>query len=68
MHSFKKTKSMSALLEERGKRQRGPEEVPGSVSKAEGRISLDSLVENVKRKSHVAGEDRVGKRRKLAPK
>jgi len=59
---------MSALLEERGKRQRGREEVPGSVSKAERHKSLNSLVENVKRKSHVAGEDRAGKRRKLAPK
>jgi len=66
--SFKKTKSMSALLEERGKRQRGPGEVPGSVPKVGGQKSLDSLVENVKRKSRVVRDDRVGKRRKLAPK
>ena len=59
---------MSALLEERSKRQHGREEVTGSVSKAEGQKSLDSLVESVKRKSYVIGEDRVGKRRKLAPK
>ena len=59
---------MSALLEERGKRHRGREGVPGPVSKAEGHKSLDKLVENVKRKSHVDGEGRAGKRRKLAPK
>jgi len=43
---------MSALLEERSKRQQGREKVPDSVSKAEGQKSLDSLVESVKRKSH----------------
>jgi len=59
---------MSALLDERGKRQRGQEEVSGSIPKAGGQKSLDSLVENLKRKSRVAGDDRVGKRRKLAPK
>ena len=59
---------MSALLEERSKRQRGQEGDPGSVPKAGGQKSLDSLVENVKRKSRVVGGDRVGKRRKLAPK
>lgn len=59
---------MSALLEERGKRQQSRGEAPGSVSKAEGQKSLSSLVENVKRKSHVARENRAGKRRKLAPK
>ena len=59
---------MSALLEERSKRQRSREEAPGSVSKAEGQKSLSSLVESVKRKSHVIGESGVGKRRKLAPK
>ena len=53
---------MSALLEERNKRQQGREEVSG---KAEGQKSLNSLVESVKRKSH-AIEKRVGKRRKLA--
>lgn len=68
IHSFKKTKSMSALLEERSKRQEGREEVSGSVSRTEGQKSLDNLVENVKRKSHAIGENRVGKRRKLAPK
>jgi hypothetical protein len=59
---------MSALLEERNKRQQGLEEVPGSASRAEGLKSLNSLVESVKRKSHVIGEDRAGKRRKAAPK
>ena len=59
---------MSALLEERGNRQRRPEDVPGSVSKVGGQKSLDVLVESVKRKSRVVGDDRVGKRRKLAPK
>jgi hypothetical protein len=59
---------MSALLEERSKRQQGREEVPGSVSKAEGQKSLNSLVESVKRKNHAIGGNGVGKRRKLAPK
>lgn len=66
--SFKKTKSMSALLEERSKRHHGREEVPGSVSKAKEQNSLGSLVESVKRKSHMTGESHAGKRRKLAPK
>ena len=60
---------MSALLEERGKRQQGQEKITGSVSKAEGQNSLNSLVESVKRKSHIViGGNGVGKRRKLAPK
>lgn len=59
---------MSALLEERSKRQQSRERTPGSVSKAEGQKSLDSLVESVKRKSHAIGGNGVGKRRKLTPK
>jgi len=57
---------MSALLEERSKRQQGREKVPGSISKAEGQKSLDSLVESVKRKSHAVGETGARKRRKQA--
>ncbi|KAF9787150.1 hypothetical protein BJ322DRAFT_703180 [Thelephora terrestris] len=63
---FKKTKSMSALLEERRKRQQGKEEVSDSMSKAEGQKSLSSLVESVKRKSRAIEEKHVRKRRKLA--
>jgi len=59
---------MSALLEERGKRQQGQEKVPGSVSKPEGQKSLNSLVESVKRKSHAVGETGARKRRRQAPK
>ncbi|KAF9651854.1 hypothetical protein BDM02DRAFT_3202011 [Thelephora ganbajun] len=65
---FKKTKSMAVLLEERKKRQQGLEELPGSVYKVGEQKSLNSLVESVKRKSHVIREAHVGKRRKLAPK
>ncbi|KAI0815044.1 hypothetical protein BC629DRAFT_1588722 [Irpex lacteus] len=66
---FKKTKSMSALLEERSKRQRnkqGGDDYTRPVSNTGGtsQPNLKSLVESVKRKS--AGMDgSVGKRRKL---
>lgn len=66
-HSFKKTESMSALLEERSRRQGGRAEASASGS-VSSRKSLESLVENVKRKSDAIGEDNSGKRRKLAPK
>lgn len=57
---------MTALLEERNKRQQTREEAPGFIPTAEGQKGLDSLVERVKRKSHAIGEKGVGKRRKLA--
>ena len=70
--SFKKTKSMAALLEERQKRQReirGNEMDVNLVKSRKGGVSdsrnLQSLVESVKRKSlqsEVAGQ---GKRRRL---
>jgi len=65
---FKKTKSMSALLEERHRRQQTlRDEVKSSASKAShaaGERGLQSLVESVKRKSANA-ERHMGKRRKL---
>lgn len=65
---FKKTKSMSALLEERHRRQQTlRNEVKSSASKAShaaGKRGLHSLVESVKRKSANA-ERHMGKRRKL---
>ncbi|KAI0068254.1 hypothetical protein BV25DRAFT_1987063 [Artomyces pyxidatus] len=68
---FKKTKSMSALLEERSKRRKSKgNDTPGDASgdlaameKGNGH-SLKSLVESVKRKSATA-DGGVGKRRKL---
>ncbi|EMD42120.1 hypothetical protein CERSUDRAFT_90716 [Gelatoporia subvermispora B] len=66
---FKKTKSMSALLEERSKRQRNTsarheERVAAKSQEVSGEKSLQSLVESVKRKS--AATDRgMGKRRKV---
>lgn len=70
--SFKKTKSMAALLEERQKRQRSTradgEDVSvrdsAGLSRGTGEKSLKSLVESVKRKS-ISGDQGVGKRRKL---
>ncbi|KAH9950404.1 hypothetical protein B0H21DRAFT_533803 [Amylocystis lapponica] len=67
---FKKTKSMSALLEERSKRQKkhsGPKD-PVATQSGESIASgsLKSLVESVKRKSAAAAEQpRMGKRRKV---
>jgi len=67
---FKKTKNMSALLEERAKRQRqkysdadGPAPIKPQDSGAHD--SLKSLVESVKRKSAVMEQSGTGKRRKL---
>lgn len=58
---------MSALLEERNKRQHGQEVISDVVSKVEGQKSLHNLVESVKRKSQGGTEGKqVGKRRKLA--
>lgn len=66
---------MSALLNERSKRQRhrlesegadGPTRMAKSSSSVDSRSNLKSLVESVKRKSMVVGGERsVGKRRKL---
>lgn len=57
---------MSALLEERNKRQQGRDDVSGVISKGEGQKSLSSLVESVKRKSQGIEEKHGKKRRKLA--
>ena len=68
--SFKKTKSMSALLDERSKRQKektdkGETAPVSSRANAESKTNLKSLVESVKRKSAADGQKRMGKRRKL---
>lgn len=69
--SFKKTKSMTALLEERSKRQKanhenlGSEAVAKSTTRDRGRQNLQSLVESVKRKSTAGEGQALGKRRKL---
>jgi len=68
---FKKTKSMSALLEERSRRQRTytvrekPVPIAGNSASAMGSSSLKSLVESVKRKSAAVEQPQLGKRRKL---
>ncbi|THH34041.1 hypothetical protein EUX98_g147 [Antrodiella citrinella] len=64
---FKKTKSMSALLEERSKRhQKGePREAVTSSTKEGATLDLKSLVANVKRKSSALEQPSAGKRRKL---
>ncbi|KJA29425.1 hypothetical protein HYPSUDRAFT_127220 [Hypholoma sublateritium FD-334 SS-4] len=69
---FKKTKAMSALLDERQKRQRElrDEQPEGAAvkTKATGEVgpkSLQSLVESVKRKSANIDPPGQGKRRKL---
>ncbi|KAF8971365.1 hypothetical protein BDZ97DRAFT_1901573 [Flammula alnicola] len=69
---FKKTKAMSALLDERQKRQRElrDEHVEGAPSRPKttgetGPKSLQSLVESVKRKSTNIEPSGQGKRRKL---
>jgi hypothetical protein len=64
--SFKKTKSMSALLEERSKRKndRAEARTGAQISKNETRQSLASLVESVKRKRAVI-DNGDAKRQKL---
>ncbi|OCH96084.1 hypothetical protein OBBRIDRAFT_361349 [Obba rivulosa] len=66
---FKNTKSMSALLEERSKRQRNAsahheERSTAKTQESTGEKSLQSLVESVKRKS-AAADRGMGKRRKI---
>ncbi|KAI6010656.1 hypothetical protein F5J12DRAFT_820928 [Pisolithus orientalis] len=66
---FKKTKGMLALLEERSKRRRDDYLEKGDVSAKnldtnDGR-SLHNLAERVKRKTNLARDSSVGKRRKL---
>lgn len=64
--SFKKTKSMSALLEEGSNRRRERYENTGRKSAIRGSSDqLQSLVESVKRKSASTGKPGIGKRRKL---
>lgn len=68
---FKKTKSMSALLDERSKRQKkshGKKQDGATSAKTvetDSSTSLKNLVESVKRKSIAADGKGVGKRRKL---
>ena len=68
--SFKKTKSMAALLDERSKRQKekrntsSAKEVAASKDASEGKSDLMRLVESVKRKS-AAVDAGSGKRRKV---
>jgi hypothetical protein len=67
MFSFKKTKGMNALLEERGKRQhhkRERVEGGGKQPAGDGSRSLQNLVESVKRKSTTTVAP-SGKRRRL---
>lgn len=67
-YSFKKTKSMTALLNERSKRQQtsGGEEGEGRKKpEGNGGRSLESLVESVKRKTADAERSGNGKRRKV---
>ncbi|KAI0375087.1 hypothetical protein BV20DRAFT_933533 [Pilatotrama ljubarskyi] len=69
---FKKTKSMSALLEERSRRQQekaSHNRESASSQREDGgssQPSLQSLVESVKRKTAALEEPGVGKRRKLS--
>ena len=73
LSSFKKTKSMTALLEERQKRQREirGDEMDGNPAKSrkvgvsDSTKNLQSLVESVKRKSIQSEITGQGKRRKL---
>ncbi|KZT02636.1 uncharacterized protein LAESUDRAFT_815077 [Laetiporus sulphureus 93-53] len=66
---FKKTKSMSALLEERSKRQKEkPTKAATPVTsnaEAEASDGLKSLIERVKRKSAAAEQQGIGKRRRV---
>lgn len=71
--SFKKTKSMQALLDERAKRQRERQSKEEARSKEKARVaqesqpeedrSIKSIVESVKRKSSVS-HSTTDKRRK----
>ena len=70
--SFKKTKSMAALLEERQKRQREIRDNEMDANSVKSRKvgdsdsrNLQSLVESVKRKSVQSKVTGQGKRRKL---
>ncbi|KAI0669809.1 hypothetical protein C8Q78DRAFT_976734 [Trametes maxima] len=69
---FKKTKGMSALLDERSRRQqektsRNHESTASKRNASDGnQPSLQSLVESVKRKSAAMDESGMGKRRKLS--
>ena len=70
--SFKKTKAMSALLEERQKRLRdqsgahdGDAPKKAKDTKASNVDGLQSLVESVKRKSQNVDPPGQGKRRKI---
>lgn len=69
VYSFKKTKSMSALLEERSKRQKDrhsrPDQSVVEDTHTGGKDSLKNLVESVKRKSAAVEQREAGKRRKL---
>lgn len=65
-----KSKGMSALLDERSKRQKdnystGDDNVVARSSGSGQRDSLKSLVESVKRKSSTVEQPGIGKRRKL---
>jgi len=64
---FKRTKSMSALLEERSKRKNIPGETLTTILSAKSVTpqSLTSLVERVKRRSAITSDDGDIKRRKL---
>jgi len=70
--SFKKTKGMTALIQERQKRQREEHRESNSGAKAPSGAdlpterSLESLVESVKRKSSTKDGPKMGKRQKLA--
>ncbi len=69
IYRFKKTKSMSALLEEGGKRRqkkRGEDGIATTPTSSTGSgRKLESLVESVKRKSMVQGQKGNGKRQKI---
>ncbi|KAI6168620.1 hypothetical protein EDD17DRAFT_1466292 [Pisolithus thermaeus] len=66
---FKKTQGMMALLEERSKRRkdgcRVKDDVPSKNITVDDGRSLHNLAERVKRKSSLARDSGVGKRRKL---
>lgn len=70
IHRFMKTKSMTALLEERSRRQKesytlDTEDVPVRKPIGNAGRSLTGLVESVKRKSAILPIKGTGKRRKL---
>lgn len=70
LRSFKKTKGMAALLDERSKREKskrgneGDDRITRKTDGSEGR-SLTSLIESVKRKSAVVDPQGSGKRRRV---